>query len=122
MGEIFQREGITYNNYEVSSQVLKGKRITSQPQDEGAGQIDRMAMMKRGIAVLEMRASNANLDEVFGILTPTVLRPTEEKATAPRGGKSIALTEGSSSMSDALTQQGVAQPKLSTQSAELYQK
>lgn len=123
MGDIFQREGITYSNYAVSSQVLKGKRISSQPTDEGAGREDRMAMLKRGIAVLEMRGSNVNLDEVFGILAQQNLPPPEAVSSTRQVSSTRSGGAGSSTdMSDALTQQGVAQPATSKLSAEIYKK
>jgi hypothetical protein len=65
--------------------------------------INRIEMIKRGLAVLASRGSNANLDEMFGMLS--------EKSLGLQVRRQASAGAGSSTeMSEAITQQGVAEP------------
>jgi hypothetical protein len=99
LSKVFEKEGIYWENYNVSSQVLKGQAIKGSP----AKQINRIEMIKRGLAVLASRGSNANLDEMFGMLS--------EKSLGLQVRREASAGAGSSTeMSEAITQQGVAEP------------
>jgi hypothetical protein len=98
LSNVFEKEGIYWENYNVSSQVLKGQAIKGSP----AKMTNRIDMIKRGLAVLASRGSNANLDEMFGILS--------EKSLGLQVRRQASAGAGSSTeMSEAITQQGVAQ-------------
>jgi hypothetical protein len=99
LSKVFEKEGIYWENYNVSSQVLKGQAIKSSP----AKQINRIEMIRRGLAVLASRGSNANLDEMFGMLSEKSLGLQVRRQPSAGAGSS---TE----MSEAITQQGVAEP------------
>jgi hypothetical protein len=99
LSKVFEKEGIYWENYNVSSQVLKGQAIKGSP----AKQINRIEMIKRGLAVLASRGSNANLDEMFGMLSEKSLGLQVRRQPSAGAGSS---TE----MSEAITQQGVAEP------------
>ena len=123
LGEIAQRQGITYTNYGISSQVMKGRRIASQPPDQGAGVVDRTAMVSNLIGILQLRSSNAPLNQIFGVLTPENIQQAQQQRRAgkePAGSLSVAGT--STDLSDALTQQGVAMPATTKTQSEIEKK
>jgi hypothetical protein len=99
LSKVFEKEGIYWENYNVSSQVLKGQAIKGSP----AKVTNRIEMIKRGLAVLASRGSNANLDEIFGMLSEKSLGLQVRRQPSAGAGSS---TE----MSEAITQQGVAEP------------
>lgn len=99
LSNVFEKEGIYWENYNVSSQVLRGQAIRGSP----AKMTNRIEMIKRGLAVLASRGSNANLDEMFGILSEKSLGL--EVRRQPSGGAG-----SSTEMSEAITQQGIAEP------------
>lgn len=123
LGEIAQSQGITYINYGISSQVMKGRRIASQPPDQGAGVVDRTAMVSNLIGILQLRSSNAPLNQIFGVLTPENIQQAQQQRRAgkePAGSSSVAGT--STDLSDALTQQGVAMPATTKTQPEIEKK
>ena len=111
LSNVFEKEGIYWENYNVSSQVLRGKAIKGSP----AKMPNRIEMIKRGLTVLASRGSNANLDELFGILSEKSLGLQVRKQTSAGAGSS---TE----MSEAITQQGVAQQAEPTTTPQIEKK
>ena len=123
LGDIAQRQGIRYDNYGVSSQVMKGRRIASQPPDQGAGVVDRTAMIGLLLAVLQQRNSNANLDEIFGVLTPANLQQAASSGAGSSSDAGPSSGAGTSTdLSAALTQQGDAMPASSRTQPEIQKK
>jgi len=111
LGKVFEKEGIYWENYNVSSQVLRGQAIRGSP----AKMTNRIEMIKRGLAVLASRGSNANLDEMFGILSEKSLGL--EVRRQPSGGAG-----SSTEMSEDITRQGIAEPAEPPTTAEVEKK
>lgn len=112
LGDVFKRENINLSEYQVSSQVLKGI-VSPQRQAEG----DRIAMIKRGLAALAMRQSNADLDDIFGI-TPPSPSPEPSPAIESKAGTSTEYSEAPTVQG----QQGVAQSSTPTTQTEIEKK
>ena len=89
LNKIFDREGIYWENYNVSSLVLKGLAVPGSP----AKMTNRIEMIKRGLAVLASRGSNADLDETFGILSEQSLGLQVRRQASAGAGTSTDMGE-----------------------------
>ena len=119
LGALFIQEGISGTAYDIYPSVLKGRAIQGREvrfTDEGgevitrripfqsADDASRVAMIMRGLSTLEMRQSNANLDEIFGILSPVNIGAGSSTDPLPS-----AQSEMSAPTTDYLPIQGIAE-------------
>jgi hypothetical protein len=103
--QTFKNEGINASDYNISFNILQGRAVQGTPTSEykSASGVSRIAELKTVLTALASRGSNANLDEIFGILSEKTLGLEVRRQPSAGAGTS---TE----MSEAVTQQGLPEP------------